>query len=165
MPADIYVVLHIRLGCPCPMAAAIAEDAVAFIEAVSVQATDAEKEAADIEKQVEKAAAAEPVTAESAASSAAGTEGQVAQEVADSRPARQAGYKVPFPLPKTGTDRLSFRYFPPEAHKHAPNTSPQKPGFPGPQTTAADSPLPAPLPLCSRSCWRRARRIYGHVRQ
>ena len=87
MPADIYVVLHIRLGCPCPMAAAIAEDAVAFIEAVSVQATDAEKEAADIEKQVEKAAAAEPVTAESAASSAAGTEGQVAQEVADSRPA------------------------------------------------------------------------------
>ena len=42
---------------------------------------------ADLEQQIEKAAATEPVTAESAGSQADSTEAQVAGDVADSRPA------------------------------------------------------------------------------
>ncbi len=52
-----------------------------------VQAAEAEKEVKDIERQMQKAAAAEPVTAESAATSTAAAEGQVAEGAADSRPA------------------------------------------------------------------------------
>lgn len=51
------------------------------------QDADAKKEVADLEQQIEKAAAAEPVTAESAGSQAEATEAQVAEDAADSRPA------------------------------------------------------------------------------
>ena len=53
----------------------------------AVQAAEANKEVADLEQQLEKASAAEPVTAASADSHAAATEGQVAADIADSRPA------------------------------------------------------------------------------
>ncbi|KAK9831616.1 hypothetical protein WJX74_002584 [Apatococcus lobatus] len=56
-------------------------------EASASEEADAKKEVADLEQQIEKAAAAEPVTAESANSQSDSTEAQVAGDVADSRPA------------------------------------------------------------------------------